>query len=116
MPGRGLATAALLIFIALACLSALRTLERDRRLLQKLRDSDARHPGSGIALATLSADERDCATALAAAGVLIVRAGQCYIEPTQLAIYRRKRIRLAFSGALGALALAVLVALLILRR
>ena len=37
MPGRGLLAVACLVFIALCCISVVRKLERERRLLSKLR-------------------------------------------------------------------------------
>jgi hypothetical protein len=48
--------------------------------------------------------------------VLRERSGAHYIDAESLASFRRKRVRFAFSGAIGALALAALVALLILGR
>ena len=49
MPGRGFASAAALIAIALACLAITRKLERERRLLAKLRKRAA----AGITLTEL---------------------------------------------------------------
>ena len=113
MPGRGLASAAALIAIALACLVITRKLERERRLLAKLR----KHGAAGIALTELSDDERDAAESLAAAGVLDIRQQQrATIRTVELATFRRKRMRLMVMGGFGAFLLACLVALLILRR
>jgi len=116
MPGRGLLTAACLIFIALACLSVLRKLDGERRLLGKLRARGAIDPRGAVPLEDLSQDERDWARSLAAAKVLSIRQDRCYIRTTELPVFRRKRVRLAMSGALGALLLAIAVVALILHR
>jgi hypothetical protein len=116
MPSRGFATAALLIIVALACLAALRRFERDRRLLGKLHRQRAYDFQSGIALDELSPDDRDSAATLAQAGVVSVNRNRCFLMQAQLPLFRQKRTRLALSGAIGALALAVLIAVLILRR
>jgi hypothetical protein len=50
------------------------------------------------------------------AGVLVLKADRCYIQPGHVPAFRRKRTRLAISGALGAVLLAGLIAMLILRR
>src|SRR5262249_33896890 len=112
MPGRGLASAAALIAIALACLAITRKLERERRLLAKLRKRGA----VGIALAELTDDGRDAAESLAAAGVLDIQQQRATIRTVELGIFRRKRTRLMVMGGFGAFLLACLVALLILRR
>jgi hypothetical protein len=116
MPGRGFFTAATLIAIALACLTVVRKLERERRLLGKLRARGAVDLHNAVPLDGLNDDDRDAAESLAVAGVLSIRRNHCHIQQTQLATFRRKRVRLALSGALGALMLAGLVAVLILRR
>ena len=116
MPGRGLLTVACLVFIALCCISIVRKLERERRLLRKLRARGAMDAGSAVRLSDLTEDERDCAQSLASAGVLTVRQYECYLRSAELAVFRRKRVRLALSGGLIALLLAVLVAVLILHR
>ena len=113
---RGFAAAATLIVIALACLAVSRKLERERRLLRKLRARAALDPGDGLGLDELSADERYAAESLAAAGVLGIQQSRCHIRAGELATFRRKRLRLALSGALVALALACMLAVLILRR
>jgi hypothetical protein len=113
---RGLASAAALIAIALACLTFTRKLERERRLLAKLRRLGAIDSSSaGIPLEQLSEDERDAAESLAATGVLeIVR--QCVsVRTVELGTFRRKRVRLMVVGGFGAFLLACLVAVLILR-
>ena len=112
MPGRGFASAAALIAIALACLAITRKLERERRLLAKLRKRGA----TGISLAELTDDERDAAESLAAAGVLDIQHQRATIRTVELGVFRRKRMRLMVMGGFGAFLLACLVALLILRR
>jgi hypothetical protein len=116
LPGRGLLTVACLVFIALACISLLRKLERERRLLRRLRAADAIDLCKAVLLGSLTEDERDCAQSLANAGVLTIVQSRCYIRSTELPLFRRKRVRLALSGGLGALLLAVVVAALILHR
>lgn len=130
MPGKGLVSAAALIAIALACLTVTRKLERERRLLAKLRRKGAVEPGWALPLEELNDDERDAADSLAASGVLEIRqqpGGQMgrpgrpmgqrvHIKPVELGVFRRKRQRLMILGGFGALLLAVLVAVLILRR
>ena len=112
MPGRGFASAAALIAIALACLAITRKLERERRLLAKLRKRAA----AGITLTELTDDERDAAESLAAAGVLDIQHQRVTVRTVELGVFRRKRMRLMVMGGLGAFLLACLVALLILRR
>jgi hypothetical protein len=114
LPGRGLFAVACLALIALCCISAVRTLERERRLLRKLRASSVR--GGSILLGELTEDERDCAHSLSATGVLTIRQNRCYLQSGELPVFRRKRLRLALSGGLGALILALVVAVLILHR
>jgi len=112
LPGRGLLTVACLVLIALSCISVVRTLERERRLLSKLRARD----GGPLPLRDLTEDERDCAKSLADAGVLTIRQNECYVRSAQLPVFKRKRVRLALSGGVIALVLALVVAVLILRR
>jgi len=111
LPGRGFASAAALIAIALACLAISRKLERERRLLAKLR-----RRGTAIPVEELTDDERDAAESLAAAGVLDIQQKRASIRTVALAAFRRKRMRLMVMGGFGAFLLACLVALLILRR
>ena len=112
MPGRGFASAAALIAIALACLTVIRKLERERRLLAKLHKR-----GAGISLEELTDNERDAAESLAASGVLEIRQKHCFILRTaRLDLFRRKRLRLMVMGGFWAFVLACLVAVLILRR
>ena len=109
MPGRGLATAGSLILIALTCIAIAKRLERERRLLRKLREQGA------ISLQALSDDERETADNLRAAGVVRMDAARGYIEPAGLEAFRRKRVRFALTGALIALGLCVVVAVVLLR-
>ena len=114
MPGRGLLAVACLVFIALCCISVVRKLERERRLLRKLRGREG--AGSPVQLRELTEDERDCAESLATAGVLTIRHNGCYVRSTEMPVFRRKRVRLALSGGLAALVLALVVVVLILHR
>ena len=115
MPGRGLATVACLVFIALCCISVVRKFERERRLLRKLRGRGAVDISTSVPLSELTDDERDSVRSLAYAGVLAIRQNSCYVQSAQLPVFRRKRVRLALSGGLAALVLALTVAVLILR-
>ncbi len=116
MPGRGLLAVACLAFIALGCISVVRKLERERRLLRKLRKRGALDADSAVPLRELTEDERDCADSLATAGVLTIRHNGCYLHSGELRVFRRKRLRLALSGGAAALILALVVAVLILHR
>jgi hypothetical protein len=116
LPGRGLLVVACLVFIALSCISVVRKLERERRLLRKLRGRGATDAGTSVPLQDLTDDERDCAVSLASAGVLTIRQNGCYVRSAELPVFRRKRVRLALSGGLVALILALVVAVLILHR
>jgi hypothetical protein len=116
LPGRGLLAVACLVFIALCCISVVRKLERERRLLRKLRGRGAIDAASSLPLRELSEDERDCAQSLAIAGVLTIRQNGCYLRSAEIPVFRRKRVRLALSGGFAALVLALAVAVLILHR
>ncbi len=116
MPGRGFATALLLILIALACLAGVRRIERERRLLGKLRAHAAVDLDSALPLERLSPDERDSAEMLSRAGVVSIQGNRCFTVQSQLSMFRSKRTRVALSAAFVALAVAVLVSFLILRR
>ncbi|MGQ0835143.1 MAG: hypothetical protein ACT4O5_09535 [Gammaproteobacteria bacterium] len=116
MFGRGFATALCLILIALVCIAVARRFERERRLLAKLGQRDAFDAARALDVLQLSEDERDTVADLTHAGVLREQGGAHYIDPESLARFRRKRRRIALTGALGALALAALVAALILGR
>ena len=114
---RGLASAAALIAIALACLTITRKLERERRLLAKLRKREATDSGAaGIPLDELGDDDRDAAESLATAGVLEIQRNRVSIKTVELSAFRKKRLRLMVTGGFGAFLLACLVALLILHR
>ena len=113
---KGFITAALLIAIALFCLSFTRRLERERRLLAKLRKWGANEPGWSVALSELTPDERDAAETLAAGDAIRIHQGRISLQTAQLRTFRQKRMRLMITGGFGALLLAVLVAVLILRR
>jgi len=80
LPGRGLLTVACLVAIALGCISVVRKLERERRLLRRLRGESA----AGIALDALTEDERDCATSLASAGVVSIERNRCSLKTARL--------------------------------
>lgn len=110
---RGLFTAAALIAIALACVATLRKLEQERRLLRKLRQLT---PGRTLRLDDLSDAEQDAAYSLSDAGVVALEGERITLKPAAVGPFRRKRLRLALSGATGALLLACLVAFLILHR
>jgi hypothetical protein len=69
-----------------------------------------------VPLRDLTDDERDCAISLATAAVLTIRQNGCYLRSTELPVFRRKRGRLALSGGVVALILALVVAVLILHR
>ena len=116
MPGRGFATALLLILIALACLAGVRRVERDRRLMSKLRGARAFDPHSAMPLSGLSPDDQDSAAGLVQAGVLAIERNRCYIVQSQLTMFRRKRTRVVLATGFVALLIAVLVAVMILRR
>jgi hypothetical protein len=114
--GRGLITVACLVTIALCCISVVRKLERERRLLRKLRARGAVDAQSAVPLRELTEDERDCARSLGTAGVLTIWGDGCYLRTGELRVFRRKRVRLALSGGAAALLLALMVAVLILHR
>ena len=114
--GRGLLVVACLVFIALSCISLVRKLERERRLLRKLRARGALDSSSAVPLRDLNEDEKDCAQSLASAGVLTIHHNGCYVRSGELPLFRRKRVRLALSGGVAALILAAAVAVLILHR
>jgi hypothetical protein len=113
---RGFLTAAMLIAIALFCLSFTRRLERERRLLAKLRKWGANEAGWSVALGDLTPDERDAAESLVEAGVIKIHQGRISLRTAELRTFRQKRMRLMVMGGFGAFLLAVLVAVLILRR
>jgi hypothetical protein len=109
MSARGLATAGSLILIALACIAMAKRLERERRLIRRLRNEGA------LPLDALTDDERDTAETLRAAGVLRMDSHRGVIQPEGLRAFRQKRVRFALTGAAIALVLAVVVAYALLR-
>ena len=110
LAGRGFATAATLVLIALTCIAFAKRLERERRLLRRLREADG-----VLTLESLNEDERETAETLRKAGVLRVEHGRGYVRPEGLRVFRGKRVRVAVSGAAIALVLAVVVAFVLLR-
>ena len=108
--GRGFFTAVCLILIALTCIAFAKRLERERRLLRKLRENQGT-----VSFDQLNEDERDTAESLNRAGVLRKDSNRGYIRPDGLKAFRQKRIRLALSGALAALTLAVFIGFILLR-
>jgi hypothetical protein len=113
--GRGFFTAACLILIALTCIAIAKRLERERRLLARLRGAEAFDFERGIPLERLGDEAQHTAEAMATAGVLRVERNRCYIRQVELKSFRRKRLRLVISGATAALLLAVVIAVAILR-
>jgi hypothetical protein len=109
LAGRGFATAVILILIALTCIAIAKRLERERRLLRRLRES------GNLSFDDLGDDDRDTAESLRDAGVLRMDRNRGYVQPDGLAQFKRKRIRFALTGALAALALALAVAVVLLR-
>jgi hypothetical protein len=109
LAGRGFATAATLILIALTCIAIAKRLERERRLIRKLRETGT------VSLDDMSDDERDTAESLRAAGVLRVDRNRGHVEPDGLRAFQIKRMRFAVSGAALALLLAFVVGFILLR-
>ncbi len=110
LAGRGFFTAVCLILIALTCIAFAKRIERERRLLRKLRENEGR-----VSLDELSEDERDIAESLHAAGVLRKDRSRGYVHAEGLRVFRAKRVRFAVSGALVALLLAITLAVVLLR-
>jgi hypothetical protein len=110
LAGRGFFTAVVLILIALTCIAFAKRIERERRFLRKLRENDGK-----VSFTDLTDDERDTAESLRAAGVLRTDGARGYVKPDALKVFKQKRIRFALSGALVALVLAMLVAVILLR-
>jgi hypothetical protein len=109
--GRGFATAALLVLIALTCIAIAKRFEGERRMIRKLRRLEA----GSIPLEGLNEDERDTLERLRAAGVLRMDRSTGYVDAHALKAFKAKRVRFAISGALIALGLAVVVAVAVLR-
>jgi hypothetical protein len=121
---RAFAFLLLVALVALACLSAARRIERERRLISRLREREAMTADRAVPVGAFSADEQDTLRDLIAIG--IVRAHElpggrraagararrgCYLDRDALVGLRYKRTRLALSGIL-ALAAAVVVLVL----
>jgi len=115
LAGRGFATAATLILIALASLTVSRRLDRERRLIRKLKALDAGGK-SFIDTDGLSRDEQDTAETLVAAGVLRANGASMQLDTLALARFQGRRFRLAVGGALAALLLAFGLGAIILAR
>ena len=110
MPGRGLLTVACLVLIALACLSGLRRLERQWRLLSRLQLA----ADGAIAIAQLSPQDQMSVRALAEAGVVSVAGNCCRLNDEGLRAFQAHRLRVLVAGGIGGALLAALVAITIL--
>jgi hypothetical protein len=115
LAGRGFATAALLVLVALTCIAIAKRLESERRLIRKLRELRATDSPQTIPLDGLSAMERDTLDRLRDAGVVRMDRTRGHIDPTALKAFKRRRMRFALTGALCALTLAILISLIVLR-
>jgi len=113
--GRGFATAALLVIVALTCIAIAKRLESERRVIRKLRELRATDSPQSIPLEGLSAMERETLDRLREAGVLRMDKTRGYVDATALKAFKGKRLRFALTGALCALTLAVLIAAILLR-
>jgi hypothetical protein len=113
--GRGFFTAACLILVALTCIAIAKRLERERRLLARLRGIQAYDAAHAVSLDRLNDDERDAAQALADAGVLRVEGNRCYIRQVELKSFKRRRLRVVLVGATAALFLGVVIFVVIMR-
>jgi hypothetical protein len=114
LAGRGFATAALLILVALTCIAIAKRLESERRMIRKLRELKA-GAGGPVRTDRLSEAERDTMERLRAAGVYRTDRGGGYIDPEALRAFKAKRTRFALTGALIAAGLAILIAVVVLR-
>src|SRR5262245_37993546 len=114
MGGRGLATAALLILVALTCLAIVKRLEGERRMIRKLRELRATDTGKAIPLNDLDDEQRDTLERLRAAGVIRMDRTRGYINPEALRTFKGKRMRFALTGGLFAALLAIAIAYIIL--
>jgi hypothetical protein len=115
LAGRGFATAALLVLVALTCIAIAKRLEGERRMIRKLRQLQATDTSRAIPLEGLSDVERDTMERLRDAGVLRMDRSRGYIDPAALRAFKGKRLRFALTGALFALGLAILIAATVLR-
>jgi hypothetical protein len=114
MGGRGIATAALLILVALTCIAIAKRLEGERRMIRKLRELRATDTSKAIPLDDLDEVERDTLERLRAAGVIRMDRTRGYINPDALRTFKGKRMRFAVTGAFLALLLALGIAYIIL--
>src|SRR4051794_26498249 len=105
MGGRGFATAALLILVALSCIAIAKRLEGERRMIRKLRELRANGTDRAIPLDDLDDVERDTLDRLRAAGVVRMDRSRGYINPEALRSFKGKRMRFALTGAMMALLL-----------
>src|SRR3569833_1244771 len=112
MGGRGFATAALLILVALTCIAIAKRLEGERRMIRMLRQ---RAPDKGIPLEDLDDIERDTLDRLRAAGVVRMDRSRGYISPDALRTFKGMRMRFALTGGMFALLLAFAIAYIVLR-
>ena len=107
LAGRGLATAAIIFLLALACTVIARRLGRERRLVARLRARGAVDAAHALPLDAMEDAEREAALDLQAAGVVAVAHDRCHLVAPAPSSFRRRRVRLAFTGAVAA---AVLLA------
>jgi hypothetical protein len=113
MFSRGFVTTALLIIVALLSLAVARRLEREYRLLRKVR---ARAAQPGLRTGELNEEERETALDLQSQGVLREHSGHYELDAAAYAAFRGERLRLALGGGLGAVLLAIAIAFVLLRR
>ncbi len=106
-----LATLVALGIAGLGVLAMLRRLEREWRLLLRLRASEARL----LPWNALDAREQAAARDLAASGLISIERGVCRLAPRALARLARQRMRLALSSLLAMVGLIVLVVVLLRR-
>ena len=114
MGGRGFATAALLILVALSCIAIAKRLEGERRMIRKLRELRASDSNDSIRLDDLDEVERDTFDRLRAAGVVRMDRARGYINPDALRSFKGKRMRFALTGAMLALLVAMAIAYIVL--
>jgi hypothetical protein len=112
--GRGIATAALLILVALTCIAIAKRLEGERRMIRKLRQLRATDASKSIPLDELDDVERDTFDRLRAVGVVRMDRSRGYINPDALRTFKSKRMRFAITGAMFALVLAIAIAYIVL--
>ena len=112
MGSRGIATAALLILVALTCIAIAKRLEGERRMIRLLRERRANE--QGIPLDDLDDIERDAFERLRAAGVARMDRKRGYINPDALRSFKGKRMRFAITGGFLALLLAMAIAYIVL--